>query len=319
MSAAWGRFRPYVSVDERQRLAKAEIAKMTRKGQKLSPIILEGRTIVRTFWGKAWCDNLESYSDYENRLPRGRSYIRNGSVLDLQITTGRITAMVQGSSLYRQTIQISSLGKANWNRIKTDCSGRIDSLVELLQGRLSESVMRLITQKENGLFPKPSEIKLECSCPDWADMCKHVSAVLYGVGARLDEKPDLLFTLRGVDHVELLDHAGKADDLAGKTIAKASHTIQEKDLEQIFDIELADSTPLPSVAIPESKEKTQKIKTKLTPSVAKSKLKKLGKNARTKKPKKMKATKLSESARVKIIRAQRRRIALRKSRTGPQQ
>lgn len=293
--SGWGWFRPYVSVAERRRLAQAEAAKMTAKGQKLSPVMIQGRAIAQTFWGKAWCSNLESYSDYENRLPRGRSYVRNGSVLDLKIASSHITAIVQGSSLYHQTIQISSLTKANWNQIKTDCSGKIDSVIELLQGKLSDSVMQIITKKEHGLFPKPSEIKLECSCPDWADMCKHIAAVLYGVGARLDEKPDLFFTLRGVDHMELLDDAGKAGDLTQKTIDKKSKTIQEKDLAQVFGIELAESTPLPSISIPKSKKNTQKINSPRPSPTIKPKRAKIRKNTRRKKRTKIKSSPSTKS------------------------
>src|SRR6202048_743999 len=99
MDYEWG-WRPYVSVAERRRQAQREMAKLTKKGQTVSPVVIEGRTIVKTFWGKAWCENLERYSDFANRLPRGRTYVRNGSVIDLQITPGEIKAMVSGSEIY---------------------------------------------------------------------------------------------------------------------------------------------------------------------------------------------------------------------------
>src|SRR5207245_7766421 len=184
--------------------AGRELAKRSKKSRALvSPVILEGRTITRTFWGKAWCDNLEASSDFANRLPRGRTYVRNGSVVDLQIAQGKVMARVAGSELYKIEIKIKPLAPKLWKSIQTECAGKIDSLMELLQGRLSAGVMEIVTRPERGLFPTPREIDLDCSCPDWADLCKHVAASLYGVGARLDQKPELLFLLRGVDAADL--------------------------------------------------------------------------------------------------------------------
>ena len=200
--------RPYVSVAEKRRNAKREVAKLKKRGQSIAPVRIEGRTIAKSFWGQAWCANLERYSDYKNRLPRGRSYVRNGSVVDLQIGKGDITAMVAGSELYKIKVSIAPVAKARWKSICRDCAGSIDSLVELLQGRLAKGVMVRVCREGDGLFPSPGEINLACSCPDWAEMCKHVSAVLYGIGARLDEKPQLLFVLRGVDENELIDRRG---------------------------------------------------------------------------------------------------------------
>ena len=204
---SWHSFRPYVTAAERRAKAVKQAAKLFIKGRKLSPVQIKGRDIARTFWGKAWCSHLESFSDYENRLPRGRTYVRSGSVIDLQIAPGKITAKVMGSSLYEINLAIAPLDESRWQAIKAECAGKIDSLVELLQGRLSSAVLRIITDRDKGLFPKPSEIEKTCSCPDWADLCKHLAAVLYGVGSRLDQEPELLFVLRGVDHLELIGSA----------------------------------------------------------------------------------------------------------------
>lgn len=201
-------WKPYVSVAQRRIQAEREARRQAKKGTALSPVTLTTRAIANTFWGKSWCENLERYSDYENRLPRGRSYVRNGSVIDLRIEAGQIKAQVIGSSLYKIHIEVAALPKARWQQIGKDCAGSIDTLVELLQGRLSDAVMERICRPATGLFPSPKEIKLSCSCPDWADMCKHVAAVLYGTGARLDAQPDLLFTLREVDAKELVAGAG---------------------------------------------------------------------------------------------------------------
>jgi uncharacterized Zn finger protein len=244
-------FRPYVSVAERRRKASREMAKLAKKGKAIRPVQIEGRTIARSFWGKAWCDNLESYMDYANRLPRGRTYVRNGSVVHLDIRSGEIEATVSGSELYQVRISITPAAKAKWKSLCRDCSGAIGSLVELLRGRFSDHVMGIITRKETGLFPAPAEIKLNCSCPDWATMCKHVAAVLYGVGARLDENPELLFTLRSVNHEELITQAATASDLAGKT-ASAGPELAESEIGAVFGIELDPqaAAPVPALAAP---------------------------------------------------------------------
>jgi uncharacterized Zn finger protein len=246
-------FRPYVSVAERRRKAERETTKLAKKGKAIRPVRIEGRTIAHTFWGKAWCDNLESYMDYENRLPRGRTYVRNGSVVHLDIRAGEIEALVSGSELYRVNISITSAAKAKWKKLCGDCAGGIGSLVELLQGRFSDHVMGIITRKETGLFPSPKEIELKCSCPDWATMCKHVAAVLYGVGARLDQSPELLFTLRSVNHEELITRAAAVTDLAGKTPA-AGPELAESELGAVFGIELDAGTDgaAPAAATPAS-------------------------------------------------------------------
>jgi uncharacterized Zn finger protein len=235
---SWFSFRPYVSVAARRAKAAQAVSKMTKAGKTVSPVALPGRKIAATFWGKAWCDNLEAYSDYANRLPRGRTYVRNGSVVDLQINEGRVTALVSGSDLYRIEIKIKPLARDQWEKIQTECAGKIDSLIELLQGRLSAGVMQIVTRPERGLFPTPKEIGLDCSCPDWADMCKHVAAALYGVGARLDEKPELLFRLRGIDPADLIGNVSAAEAVRQSAAATGAPTLSEAELADVFGIEL---------------------------------------------------------------------------------
>jgi uncharacterized Zn finger protein len=233
-------WKPYVSVAERRRKALKKMETLRKKGRVISPVSIDGRIIAKTFWGKAWCENLESYSDYENRLPRGRTYVRNGSVVDLQIAASQITALVSGSEIYDVKVEILPVAKPHWKSICEDCAGSIDSLVELLQGRLSKGVMERISQQQSGLFPSPREIKLSCSCPDWAEMCKHVAAVLYGVGARLDQQPELLFRLRAVNEKELIASAGKSMPSAKKTPAKL---LGGEDLSKLFGLDIAESAP----------------------------------------------------------------------------
>jgi len=201
---------------------------------------IEGKAIASTFWSKAWCMNLEGYSDFANRLPRGRTYVRNGSVVDLKIAKGKITALVSGSELYEIAIDIAALPKKQWQALKEQCAGKIGTLVELLQGKLSKAVMETVTDREQGLFPKPKEIEMQCSCPDYAEMCKHIAATMYGVGNRLDSSPELLFTLRCVDHTELIEQAIPAAPLEGKSSAPA---IATDDLGAIFGIEIGDAPP----------------------------------------------------------------------------
>jgi uncharacterized Zn finger protein len=237
MSYGWG-WRPYVSAEERRRKAAREVEKLKKKGRSVSPVVVEGRAIAKTFWGKAWCDNLEHYSDFANRLPRGRTYVRNGSVMDLQIARGEVQALVSGSQIYKVAVKVTPVSKARWVSICKDCSGAIDSLVELLQGRFSKGVMERICRQRTGLFPSPAEIELSCSCPDWASMCKHVAAVLYGIGARLDQQPELLFKLHAVNEKDLIANAGKDLPLARKTPASEKILGSEK-LSDIFGLEMA--------------------------------------------------------------------------------
>ena len=239
----YGGWRPYVSVAQRRQKALKTAERLGKKGQALAPVQIRGRGIADTFWGQAWCRNLESYSDYSNRLPRGRTYVRNGSVIDLTVSPGLVQALVMGSELYRITATIAPLNKNLWEKIRRECGGKIASLLELLQGRLSQAVMETVSRKGEGLFPSPKEIKLNCSCPDWANMCKHVAATLYGVGARLDHKPELLFQLRKVDHQELIMDAGSAKSLTQGQPLDSS--LARADLSSVFGIDI-DTTAPPS-------------------------------------------------------------------------
>ncbi len=235
----WG-WKPYVPVAVRRAQALKKMAKLRKKGLDIQPVEIEGRKISRTFWGKAWCDHLESLGDYANRLPRGRIYVRNGSVCHLEMTQGTVKAMVSGSDLYNVNVSIKKLSSQTWRDIKSRCAGQIGSLLELLQGKLSKNIMMAVTDRQKGLFPLSSEIRFTCDCPDWAVMCKHVAAVLYGVGARLDEKPQMLFRLRGVDHEKLI--SADADAVMATTTGEPGRRgrIVQGDLKDVFGIEIAE-------------------------------------------------------------------------------
>jgi len=273
-------WRPYVSVAQRRAKALKQMQKLRKKGKKIEPVEIDGRTIARSFWGKAWCNHLESFSDFSNRLPRGRTYARNGSVCHLEILPGKVKAIVSGSELYNVSINIKPLKNSVWKSIKKQCSGKIGSMLELLQGKLSDYVMGIVTKRNNGLMPLPGEIKLGCDCPDWAIMCKHVAAALYGIGNRLDTQPELLFVLRGVDASELI--SGDLD----MTIADAStaaKTIADDKLADIFgtdiDLDIAEQT-VPAAKTRKKRSSRQaksfrkkKILTVRTPKTSKAKTK----------------------------------------------
>lgn len=236
--------RPYVSAAKRQSLSKKAAAKLSKEsGRATAPVVIEGRAIAKSFWGCAWCDHLETISDYENRLPRGRTYARNGSIIDLHITPGQVTALVQGSSLYRIDIRFQPMQAERWQAFKQRSAGHVTNLIDLLQGKLSKEILADVTRRETGLFPAPSEIKMTCSCPDWAGLCKHLAAVLYGVGSRLDHQPELLFELRGVEVAELIAAAtasAAAGPITGEAQTAAESALAGEDLSALFGVDLDD-------------------------------------------------------------------------------
>jgi uncharacterized Zn finger protein len=259
-----GAFAPYVSVAERRKLAaqktKVLAKQRAKEGGALAPVVITGKDIASTFWGKAWCQNLLRYSDYATRLPRGRSYVRNGAVIDLQITPGLIKAVVSGSELYEIDIALRAVGGKHWDAIRKDCTGAIASLLELLQGRLSTAVMERLCRPQTGLFPAPAEIELSCSCPDAAEMCKHIAAVLYGVGARLDEAPELLFVLRKIEAAQLL--AGAEADLqvrlqVSSGPSKRRRLADDSDLGGLFGLDMAAVPAPPPAPKPRAKKRSR--------------------------------------------------------------
>jgi uncharacterized Zn finger protein len=271
MSRYYGGWAPYVPVAARRAQAEREVAKLAKKGAVISPVKLLGKKIASTFWGTAWCDNLESYHDFENRLPRGRTYVRNGSVVDLQIAPREVTAMVSGSSLYKVKITIGEVVKAHWTSICTDCSGAIDSLVELLQGRFSKGVMERICRQGAGLFPKPSEIRFSCNCPDHASMCKHVAAALYGVGSRLDAEPILLFRLRAVNENDLVAGIGKVLPMAKQGPASGK-MLEADDIAALFGLDMGDGEAPAEAVVPAAVKTAPAVRKKATkrPAVRKT-------------------------------------------------
>ena len=245
----------YEDARERKERLQREIAKRKKRGEAFEVLSAPAgqKKLCATFWGQAWCRNLESYQQYESRLPRGRSYLRQGNVYNFEIEAGMLKAVVAGSELYETSIHIQPLPKKQWQEIVKAGAGQVGSMLDLLAGKLGDGLMRILTDPQDGLFPKPKEIRFDCSCPDHADMCKHVSAVLYGVGVLLDTKPELLFTLRGVDQAELLSNASSA---AITDISANTGDLAGVDLSAIVGIDLSAETILP--VIEESKPAKKK-------------------------------------------------------------
>lgn len=227
----------YDDVRESKERLERQIAKRRQRGERFEALAAPAgqKKLCTTFWGQAWCRNLESYQQYESRLPRGRSYLRQGRVYNLEIESGKLSAVVAGSELYETFIHIRPLPEAKWRDMVEASQGQVGSMLDLLAGKLGDGLMRILTDAETGLFPRPEEIRFDCSCPDFADMCKHVSAVLYGVGVQLDTKPEWLFTLRGVDQAELLADA-KETAISGLSAPGAD--LQGTDLSALFGIDL---------------------------------------------------------------------------------
>ena len=242
----------YVSVAEKREKAEKKLEKLRKKNPDINPVAIDGRDIAKTWWGKEWNKNLERYADYANRIERGRSYVRHGAVLDLAMEKGEIRSLVQGgpSKAYSVIIKIKGLPKKRWETIKAECKGKMDSLQTLLAGEFPKALAETFTKKGVGLFPAPDEINFSCSCPDWADMCKHVAATLYGAGARLDEKPGLFFTLRNIDMNDLISEAlkDKTKELLKKSAEKTDRALEESDLSSLFGIDMEDGLDFHSPA-----------------------------------------------------------------------
>jgi uncharacterized Zn finger protein len=179
-------------------------------------------------------------ADYANRIPRGRTYARNGSIVDLNIEPGRVVATVAGGDYYKIEMDVKPLPISKWEDIKLKCQGQIATMVDLLMGRFSHEVMKVVCDPTHGMFPLESEISFKCSCPDWAKLCKHISAVFYGIGNRLDKSPELLFLLRRVNPLELFEATAKR--FTEETQTKKEHAL-EGDLSSIFGVVIETDKP----------------------------------------------------------------------------
>ncbi|MBR4759835.1 MAG: SWIM zinc finger family protein [Lachnospiraceae bacterium] len=227
------------TTDQLQKNAAETAKKAKSKGKKLHPVTVSGRAITNSFWGKSWCENLESYADYESRLDRGKRYLRTGAVVDLQIQKGRVSAKVQGrrKTPYKVEITISPIDERRCQKIMSKCSENISCLDELLKGDFPEELEEVFLGSD-GLFPSPKQISFSCSCPDWAIMCKHVAAVLYGIGVRFDEDPLLFFELRGIDVDRFVDVtlANSVESMLANVNVESPRIIATDDWEKVFGL-----------------------------------------------------------------------------------
>ncbi|MBW1635369.1 MAG: hypothetical protein JRC87_02515 [Deltaproteobacteria bacterium] len=262
---SYGYYPKYVTVAEKRSKAKKKIKQLQKKNPGIRPVILDGQALAKTWWGKAWNTNLESYADYSNRIGRGRSYVRHCAVLDLKITPGKVTSLVQGSmgAPYEVIISFNKMKQKNWQTIKKECQSRLSSLPDLLAGKIPKALQEIFMVQGKGLFPTPSEITFDCSCPDWASMCKHVAATLYGVGARLDEEPALFFTLRQAAIDDLVSQAvqKKTSSILKKTTTGSSRIIADDKLSDLFGLDMDD----PGSVKPAPKKKAKKHNKKAAP------------------------------------------------------
>jgi len=263
---SYGDYPKYVTVAEKRAKAKRKIKLLKKKNPDICPVILDGQALAKTWWGKSWNTNLESYADYSNRIGRGRSYVRHCAVLDLQITPGKVTSLVQGSmgAPYKVIISIKKMKQKNWQTIKKECQSRLSSLPDLLAGKIPKALQQIFMVQGKGLFPTPAEITFDCSCPDWASMCKHVAATLYGVGARLDEDPTLFFTLRqaAIDNLVTQAVQSKASSIIEKPTTGSSKVIADDKLSDLFGLDMDDLIPVKPAK--KRRKKTQQ-KQKLAP------------------------------------------------------
>ncbi len=267
---SYSRWEPYKPVAQRRREGEAAVKRLLKKGQVPMPVRITGRGIATTFWGKSWCEHLERFSDYANRLPRGRTYARNGSICDLQITSGEIMALVSGSDLYTVKITIKRLDGSRWRAVCRDCSQSIHSVIDLMRAKLSDGVIQRLTNQATGVFPEPTEIRMSCSCPDSARLCKHLAAVLYGVGHRLDTSPELLFLLRGVDQADLVAESLTNDRVNEALGSGQDSEIDSEDLAGIFGIDLLSSEDAPSKP-PAKRQRKTKVKSAMKSGVTSDK------------------------------------------------
>lgn len=241
MARYWdtGNFRQPTEAEIQKNVA-ATRKKEKKKGKELAPVLISGRTIAKNWWGKAWCENLERYADYENRIDRGKRYVRSGAIVDLQIEKGKVLARIQGTRKipYKVEIRISPLSEEKCQSIIERCTTKLENVEQLIEGNFPPE-MKALFEGSDGLFPSPREISFQCSCPDWALMCKHVAAALYGIGARFDEKPLLFFELRGIDFNHFIDVtlANKVELMLKNAGQPKSDRIMESDrLTELFGV-----------------------------------------------------------------------------------
>lgn len=237
-------YQNYISISDQKAMALKSKKRLEKNlNRSLEPIILASTKLATSWWGKMWNTNLERYAEYSNRIGRGKTYVKNELVIDLQIEESKVFAYVQGKRRdpYQIAIYIDPTKPGLIEQIKEKCQGKLDTVEELLEGKFSKEISSIFMIQGAGLFPEPKEIKFRCSCPDYTSCCKHVSAVLYGIGSKLDVNPLLFFTLRGINLDDFLKDViiSKTENILDKGIkCKSKRIIDNANIEDLFDIDL---------------------------------------------------------------------------------
>lgn len=168
------------------------------------------QTYGNTWWGEQWLNAL-THIDYDNRLPRGRTYANKGAVKDLKLSGGALHAKVQGSRPrpYQVSIQVPSLTEKNVENLLDALVSDPGVIARLLNGELDPSVLTHAQYLGIAIFPsKWKDLAMQCSCPDWAVPCKHLAAAIYLMSREIDSNPFLVFSLRSVDLAQRLKVRG---------------------------------------------------------------------------------------------------------------
>lgn len=184
--------------------ARRELIELKSAGEEVRPVVGTTRKLAAHFWGSAWMKHLALCESGGWSLSAGRTLLRHGCVLDLQLEAGLIRARVMEERLHDVEIALDPLDGERLEELRTICSGKIDSLVPLLEGTLDDALLATLCNAETGLLPEPGAWHMSCTCPDWSEPCPHAAAAIYAAGILIDAEPSLLFRLRQVSPEDLL-------------------------------------------------------------------------------------------------------------------
>ena len=206
-------FSPRLKAADLEKLAATRLAEYLAEGEELHPVVNKTRKLAKNFWGSAWMKQLALCESGGMCLAPGRTLLRHACVLHVDIQPGSISALVSAEEVFEVELKLESLDEERLERLAATCSGHIDSLLSLMQGKVDEAVLLQLCHPENGLLPTPEDWRMHCTCPDWAEPCPHAAAAIYAAGCLIDEKPELLFTLRGIQPEALLSAPAPTNEI----------------------------------------------------------------------------------------------------------
>ncbi len=224
----------YVRVQKRRTYARDIAAQLERQGEILTPAVAHGKNIANQFWGRAWCHAIDEWQDCAYRLPGGRSLLKNGGVIDLKISRNSVIARVAADQVYDVQLHYRDADPYSVAELRSQCAGKLTGLLDFIQGKLSEEVMQYICNPVYGLFPEYGDFKISCTCLDDAVLCRHAAAALYAVATRLDDEPELFFTLRGIDAKDFFE----AEDILTQTGSNSAEGLSADELSKTFGIDI---------------------------------------------------------------------------------